>query len=227
MNKYEELSKTYLRLNGYFIIDNYIVHNGGADISNSYKKIIPESTELDILGVRFPFQKEQSDKLLIKNDENLILQSNMIDFVIIESKSKNSNKPNSTWSLENINYILRFFGFTADENVINEIAITLKEKYSCTWNNYSIRYIITSENANDYYVDKGLQYITIDTILNFIIKIRGNCWFDEKIAVSSDHHQWNDFMNIVFKIANDQSKNSEEKKNAIIKYLNNDKMELK
>lgn len=219
MNKYEELTKTFLRLNGYFTIDNFIVHNGDADISNSYKKVIPQSTEIDILAVRFPFQKEQSGKLLIVNDRNLILKKDLIDLVIVESKSQNENKPNSTFTIKNIKYILHFFGFTDDENYIDTISNELYEKYSSIWQNYSIRYIITSETINKHYADKGLQYILIDDIIDFIIHIRSECWFNEGMGVSSYHKQWNCFMNDVFKILNQATLTPEEKKLQIKDYL--------
>ena len=48
MNKDEELVKVFFRLNGYFLVDNFIVHNGVADLSNCKNKIIHQSTETDL-----------------------------------------------------------------------------------------------------------------------------------------------------------------------------------
>ena len=112
MNKDEELVKVFLRLNGYFLVDNFIVHNGEADLTDCREKIIPQLTETDLLGMRMPFQIENTGDLTIANYEKLILDNGLIDLVIIESKTGKENRPNSTWKsiekIENIKYLIRF-----------------------------------------------------------------------------------------------------------------------
>ncbi|MFA8451947.1 MAG: hypothetical protein ACEPOW_14725 [Bacteroidales bacterium] len=223
MNKSEELVKAFLRLNGYFIVDNFIIHNGAADLSNSRDKIIPQSTETDLLGIRMPFQKEFTGKLDIANYGSLVLDNDLIDLVIVESKTGKENKPNKTWKnpskTDNIKYMLRFFGITGDENIIEEIANQLISNYTCTWDNYSIRYIIVSENINSHYSGKGVTYFTIDEIINFIITVRGECWINANMGVASHHQQWNPFLNEIFEIANNQSSTQEEKQIRIKEYI--------
>ena len=213
MNKSEELVKIFLRLNGYFIVDNFIIHNGHADLSNSKNKIIPQSTEIDLLGIRMPYQNEKTGKLYIANYKHLILSDNLIDLVIVESKTGKENRPNPTWRnndcIDNIKYIIRFFGITDKEDVIEEISKNLIERYQYKWNNdYYFRYIIVAENKNEYYLKKGVTYFTIEEILDFIVQTRGECWLNANMGVASHHQQWNIFMNKIFEIANDNDKYS-------------------
>ena len=223
INKYEELVKSFLRLNGYFVVENFILHDGNANIADSQKKIIPQSTETDILAVRFPFQNEHTGQLHVANYENLILTSELIDLVIVESKSGNANKPNQTWKdnskIENIKYIIRFFGITNEVKIIEEIANELIKKYECKWKNYSIRYIIISETKNMHYSGKGIKYVTIEEVLDFIVKVRGECWINANMGIASHHQQWNLFMKHIFEIANEENKSVDIKKRNIRKYM--------
>lgn len=56
-NSGETLAKWYLRLNGYFIVDNFIVH-AGDDKSKISKGFISNHTETDILAIRHKFSEE-------------------------------------------------------------------------------------------------------------------------------------------------------------------------
>lgn len=49
INYGEELSYWYFRLNGFFIIDNFVLHKNGED------KARKNSSEVDLLVVRFPY----------------------------------------------------------------------------------------------------------------------------------------------------------------------------
>ncbi len=222
MNKFEEIVKVFMRLNGYFLVDNFIVHNGNANLPNC-QQIIPQLTETDLLGIRLPHQQEIAGNLLIENFDSLILDNNLIDLIIIETKSGNSNKPNSTWKdvakIENVKYLLRFFGFSNDSKVIDSIASALLSNYVCNWENYSIRFIMVSENPNKYYSDKGIKYLTFDSIIDFIIKVRGECWININMGIASHHSQWNPFMNHIFDIANDVEKTDVQRKELILNYL--------
>jgi len=223
MNKDEELVKIFLRLNGYFLVDNFIVHNGDADLTNCREKIIPQLTETDMLGIRMPFQAENTGDLTIANYDKLILKNGLIDLVIVESKTGNKNRPNSTWKnikkIENIKYLIRFFGITNDEDEIEKLSTCLLVNYNCEWKNYSIRYIIVSENINPHYSGKGITYITIEEIIDFIVKIRGECWINKNMGIASYHSQWNPFMNRIFEIANDQRINTNQRKKLIREYV--------
>jgi hypothetical protein len=223
MNKNEELVKVFLRLNGYFSVDNFIIHDGNSEILTNGDTVIPQSTETDLLGIRMPFQNERTGQLHIANYPNLILNNELIDLIIVESKSGVSNKPNRTWKndlrIDNIKYLVRFFGVTEDENVINEIANNLIQNYQYVWNNYSFRYIIVSEDVNEHYSNRGVTYFKIDEVLNFIVDTRGECWSNANMGIASQHQQWHPFMNKLFDIANRVNLSTEDKKTLIREYI--------
>src|SRR5688572_4419794 len=116
--KFETLVRWYLRFNGYFTVDNFILH----DPSTVSKGHVANHTEADILGLRLPHSREIAGNLSIANDPKLQIDGlNKIDFVIAECKSGKSNSLNSTWLNGNrvvINYILRFSGLFASESDI-------------------------------------------------------------------------------------------------------------
>jgi len=223
MEKSEELVKLFLRLNGYFVVENFIIHDGNSKDIDSINKIIPQLTETDMLGIRLPFQNEKTGDLHIANHKKIVLNKPLIDLIIIESKTGTTNKPNKTWKndsrIDNIKYIIRFFGLTDNALIIEEISKNLITKYNYDWGDYSIRFIIVSESENEYYSKKGVTYITIDEILNFIIETRGKSWINANMGIASQHQQWSIFMNKIFIIANKKGISNDDKKLLIRKYV--------
>ena len=72
----------YLRLNGYLLISNYLLHR-------AVEEPFGLEAEADFLGVRFPYQREVlPDGRKQENDQQLILSPNklLIDFIIAEVK---------------------------------------------------------------------------------------------------------------------------------------------
>ena len=205
----EILAKWYLRFNGYFIVDNFIVH-AGDDINRISKNIVGNHTETDILAIRHKFSKEITGSLLIQNDQKIINpQDNPIDFVIAEVKTGGQSKPNKLWTekkLSVIEYILRFAGFIETEATISAVAIHLSEKgiYHDTDNKFSVRLVLISETK----ANKNWEHLTnilFDNIIDFLVDIRGQCWIEENIGIASIHNQWDNLINNVFNIANDHS----------------------
>lgn len=95
--KAEILTKWYLRLNGYFIVDNFIIHNPN-EVSN---EVIANETEVDVLGIRFRHSKEIAGSLHIANDPELVADLDTeIDFVIAEVKTGKEDRPNKAWRLQ-------------------------------------------------------------------------------------------------------------------------------
>lgn len=223
-NKYEKLSSLFLRLNGYFLVDNFIVHAGDDTTKITQDGVISQHTEIDTLGVRMPYQKEISGDLHIINHEDLILDNDKIDFVIIESKSGKSNKPNRTWrshdKINTIKYILKFFGIFRTEEEINVASEELLNNFSVSRNNFQFRFIVISEARNKHYSEKGIKYITYDSIIDFIVRIRGGCWIETEIGITSYHGQWDGFMKKIFELANNFDISEEERRQSIRRYLN-------
>lgn len=205
----EILAKWYLRFNGYFIVDNFIVH-AGDDTSRISNNKIGNHTETDILAIRHKFSKEISGNLHIANDPKLINEVNSkIDFVIAEVKTGNQKKPNKLWvekRIPVIEYILRFAGFIESEKSLNNVANYLAEKgfFDDEDKIFSIRLILISEKkANQNW--NHLTNILFDDIINFLVDVRGQCWIEENIGTASIHNQWDSLINKIFDIANDNS----------------------
>ena len=125
----EILAAWYLRFNGYFIVENFIVHAADAPEHNA-GGVIVNHTETDLLGMRRLYSREVTGGMEIKNNLKLINgTSPLTDYLIAEVKTGKSNKPNSTWrdkKLKNICYVLRFMGIVETENKIDCGSISRK-----------------------------------------------------------------------------------------------------
>ena len=223
-NVSEELVRNYLRLNGYFCIDNFIVHAGDDQDRITQEGLVGNYTETDILGIRLPYSKEISGKLYVANDQKLVDGINeRKDIVIGEAKTGNQDKPNKPWKdgtkIHIQEYILNFIGLSKDDKEIRKIAKNLANQYIYEDEKIRIRYIIFSEKENKHYIDKGVSYITYDHIINFITDVRGQSWMGANIGVASLHQQWPPFLNKIFDVANNNSLNLEERKAEMRKLL--------
>ena len=147
--KAEILVRWYLRFNGYFTVENFIVHNP-AIVSKDH---ISNMTETDVLGLRNCFSHEIAGQLHIANDPVLIGTHNTrIDFVVGEVKTGKEDKPNKIWRDKNINaisYLLRFAGFIETESELDTVARVLSNDgvYIHPGNQYSVRLVLFSENG--------------------------------------------------------------------------------
>lgn len=222
--KYEKFSSLFLRLNGYFLVDNYVVH--GADDPEKIKEgVVSQFTEVDTLAVRMPYQVEQSGGMIMQNYIDLILQDGKMDFVILETKSGQKAKPNSTWtsadnpnSIATVKYILNHFGYIQGESEKEKIAVELLQNFNYTDDDFSFRFIMVANEENKHYSDRGVKFITVDKIIEFIV-MRGMCWEDSGIGLSSTHQQWDDFMKTIFEFANDNTKDVTDRKAQIKEFL--------
>src|SRR5712691_7382685 len=97
MDKYERFVASYLRLNGYFTVPNFIVH-AGDDPERILAGRVGNLTETDILGIRMPYSREVTGKLHTANHAALIDGAReKFDIVIAEVKSGDDNRPNRVW----------------------------------------------------------------------------------------------------------------------------------
>jgi len=236
-DKYEQFALEYLRLNGYFTIPNFIVH----DSRRLRNEMVGNRTESDILAIRMPYSREHTADLEIANDK-LLVEGNerKFDIVIGEAKSGDENdRPNPVWRkkdnlseeelverLDSIKYLVRFIGVFPDDNFIADAAEQLLrnyhfqpkegviEKFPCRF-----RYIIFASKSNPHYEKIGVQYITHEHIAQFFVKERGQCWLRANIGVASLHSQWSPFLNDIFEIANDQNLGLRERQSKILDFL--------
>ena len=220
-DKYEKFVASYLRLNGYFIIPNFIVH---APTRISAGRV-GNYTETDIVGVRMPYSQEIIGKLRIANHPPLIDGAiGKIDVVVAEVKSGSSNKPNSVWrglhSKDVGSYIARFVGLHSETDIQavgDALATTFKfEDQRCRF-----RYILFATNANAHYQQRGVSYITFEQAISFIVEVRGQCWIDANIGVASCHHQWDDLLVDIFDAANNTELSATERVQQIQSMLAN------
>src|SRR5580704_10442878 len=112
-SKAEEFVRWYLRFNGYFSIENFVVH-AAADPKRIKDGKIPQDTECDLLGVRLPYSEEVAGALPMANDPPLTHgAAGRTDLVICEVKTGKENRPNPAWKYlsthkDMARYVLRF-----------------------------------------------------------------------------------------------------------------------
>ncbi|ABU60417.1 hypothetical protein [Roseiflexus castenholzii] len=218
---YEKFVSWYLRFNGYFTIDNFVVH--AADDPNRIRNgIIAPHTETDTIALRMPYSVEIAGNLRIANHEILVEgQNGRFDVVIAEVKSGNDNRPNRVWRNKNlapIKYIVRFVGLY-DECQITNVASQLATHYCYENERSRIRYIVFASEPNQHYLGQGVKYITFSQIAEFLVEIRGQCWIRSGIGVTSIHYQWDEQINKIFTMANDFEKPLPERRSAILEFL--------
>ncbi len=129
MDRYERFVASYLRLNGYFTVPNFIVH-AADDPTRKLAEHVGNVTETDILGVRMPHSHEVSGRLHIANDPQLVDGSaGRFDVVIAEVKSGKGNTPNRVWrgsdSEKAATYIARFVGLHKEEDELTVVGQAL------------------------------------------------------------------------------------------------------
>lgn len=213
--KREQFIKSYLRLNGYFTFDNFIVL-AADDPKRISDGQVGNYTETDVLALRLPHSHEKTGALQIANDPILTnVAAGRPDLLIAEVKSGDANKPNKVWRdgyIPAIEYVVRFFGICADEVEIREVATNLARSFKYERDQFRFRYIVFADSANEHYVKKGVRCITFDHVIDFLVDVRGQRWVQADIGVASLHSQWDNLLIDVFDVANDQSLSSKERK---------------
>lgn len=222
--KHEQFVTSYLRLNGYFVVPNFIVH-AGDDQKRILSGRIGNYTETDILGIRMPYSREQTGRLHIANDPQLVnVAKGKFDVVVAEVKSGRNNKPNSVWKRTKnaapIEYIVRFIGLQRNDSEVKKAASSLLKCYEYEDDQCRIRYIMFSSEPNYYYQSRGVKYFTYGDLAKFLVEVRGQCWLDKDMGVASSHPQWDPLLNKIFDIANDLGISIEVRKNKVLELLN-------
>lgn len=218
---HEKFISWYLRFNGYFTVDNFVVH-AADDPTRISNGIIAPHTETDTIAIRMPYSAEIAGSLKIANHNILVKNQNeRFDIVIAEVKSGNENRPNSVWrngSSVPIEYLVRFVGLF-NEPQIADVANKLFAHYCYENEKSRIRYIVFANEPNPHYLAKGVKYITFAEIARFLVEVRGQCWIESGIGISSVHFQWDKQINKVFAFANDFEKQLSERQSAILEFL--------
>ena len=220
-----EFVKWYLRFNGYFSIEGFVVH--AADkIKEIDRDTIPQQTECDLLSIRLPYSQEFSANLYMANDPQIVNGGEeKTDILICEVKSGKDNAPNPVWKHASthpdmVEYIVRFCGiFPDNEEVFKSACRELSKTYTFNGKDTRIRYIIFSKEPFERHKKRGVTYITFSSIIKFLVSIRGQSWQGAKLGVASKHQQWPKFVRCIFDIANDHDGSIEEKMIKVEKLL--------
>jgi hypothetical protein len=169
--KGEELVEWYLRLNGYFVIPNFILHPllpGGS-----------QRTEVDLLGVRFPHQIEivcnsERQKVRMENDGNLV-NDEFVDCLIVSVKGVRSEAEvnKSMKDFQNLRDIIRRFGVVHSEKDVDKVASELLRDKKSVWNHFQTRFLAVAGKHNGYSTTKQIIF---REIVEFILeRFRSYC----------------------------------------------------
>jgi hypothetical protein len=108
INYAEELAYWYLRLNGFFLVDNFVIHREGAQIQ--YR------SDADLIAVRFPHVKEAVGGMPIDFDNKVLFKAfdpSKIIGLIVEVKSTRQKEvnPEIFQNKDRMEYAINRFGF--------------------------------------------------------------------------------------------------------------------
>lgn len=217
----ERFCRWFLRFNGYFSIENFIVH-ASDDPSRISGGLVAPVTETDVLALRMPHSMEVKGQLHVANFLPLVEGAgNKIDVIIGESKTGDA-RPNAIWRRDGtaaIEYLVRFVGLCSTDDAVREVSAELKNRFSSVTSNARYRYVVFCEQPNDHYAKLGVQYITFLDMVRFLVEVRGQCWIAANIGVASIHYQWDPLINQIFDVINRMDVDNEVKIQEVLQVL--------
>lgn len=175
---YEKLVALYLRLNGYFIIENFIIHPRDRGSQRG---------EVDVFGVRLPYQAEMPGETMLNDPKLVQTGNNCIDVVFVEVKGRRRPRPNGSWYTEGVlEYVLRFVGFTPEEKEIKKVADSLRRvgDTKSEGSKFCFRIVAFSERPA---CSSNVKAITLDHVLQWIHKR-----FERWAQVKTQRDQWHE-----------------------------------
>ncbi len=111
----EKVAYWYLRLNGFFQMENFIVHPKTRD---------SQRTDADLIGVRFPYRAEHRydnpERVMQDDVDCLGLSQDTVEVVIVEVKAKQRCSLNGPWSnsdRQNVQRVLVAIGCLSGEEI--------------------------------------------------------------------------------------------------------------
>jgi hypothetical protein len=180
----ERLALWFLRLNGFMTIPNFIVHPEGPREDGAY----PQQTDVDVLGVRFPFRAENRNRPM--RDHRLFLSEQHRPMVVLSEVKTGQCGLNGPWTRresQNMQKVLCAGGFRPADQV-DAIAEALYEHGLWEDESLVIRIVCFGQQHN-----KGLakshpaveQLLWQEDVLPFIYRR-----FDQYKLEKQMHHQW-------------------------------------
>lgn len=190
----ERLAFWFLRLNGFLTIPNFIVHPEGPREDGAY----PQQTDVDVLGVRFPFRAENRERPM--PDYEKFTEEGRVLAVLSEVKTDQCglNGPWTDPAKQNLQKVLCAAGLRPVDQV-DAIADTLYKSGVFRDDELVIRIVCFGARHNS-----GLaksfpevpQLLWNQHVLPFIYTR-----FDEYKMEKKMHHQWDDDIKQLFDAA--------------------------
>mgnify|MGYP005861139709 CR=1 FL=1 len=156
----EEIAYWYFRLNGFFLIDNYVSHKSETN-TNSY-------ADNDIIGVRNRFVKEIIGLLSVEDVcprlKEIVGEINSKSVGII-CEVKGGDKKVSSLNEKKIKSCVSRMGLIETDEEINRIVDTLKTKTNYTTDTLSINKIFVTVSDSNI---TNWEKIELETMIDFI-----------------------------------------------------------
>lgn len=189
----EKLAYWYFRLNGFLTIPNFVVH-----LEESFhKQGRRQATDVDVLGVRFPFRKELPEEKEPMKDDEKWTNKNKITFVLAEVKTGHKVQFNESWSnSEYIKRILYCIGALKDDSEIEKCAELLTKDGFYENNDFCFHFCLICQETNQNLSQKKAILITWKEIAKFIYER-----FRKYHLQKSSHPQWDNCGDKLFKLA--------------------------
>jgi hypothetical protein len=230
-NCFEHLVQWYLRLNGYFLVGDFVVHDPMGEPSGARSRgPIEEATDVDILAVRLPNAQEQVLGQALPLDESLIDESchERIDCLIAEVKGEAEGDLNRVWhpdankaarSQRAIETVVRRLGVVPEAEV-GGVAERLREAYVVESGPWRIRLWYFCYGTRDKGFDgsprvreRGVPQANLRQMAEFF-RQRTGCWVQMGIGERSHHPQWDPFISELWRVV-DLSRNVDEATGAL------------
>jgi hypothetical protein len=188
----ERLAFWFLRLNGFLTIPNFIVHPEGPREDGAY----PQQTDVDVLGVRFPFRAENRERPM--PDHELFTKEQHRPLVVLSEVKTDQCRLNGPWTdpkRENMQKVLCASGFRPADQV-ESIAAALYQTGIWMDDGLVVRIICFGDRHNS-----GLarshpavpQLLWKQDVLPFVYRR-----FDQYKFEKQMHHQWDNDVKHLF-----------------------------
>lgn len=173
----EKIAYWYFRLNGFLTMQNFILHDSSA-------AGLPQRTEADIYGVRFPFRSE-----LDMPDDTTFQQLGTKPFFVIAEIKSGECKLNGPWTnrdRQNLQYLLRSMG-ACKPNTVDLVAQNLYADYVHEDEDQRIELFAIGSRLNTDYVTArpAPRQVLFQDILTSIFQR-----FHQFRMQKRDHKQW-------------------------------------
>lgn len=141
----EKVAYWYFRLNGFFQIENFVVHpeRRGA-----------QRTDADILAVRFPFRAERlfddPTDVMADDVQRLALSDSLTDIVIAEVKTNQPCTLNGPWTMQerqNVHRVLAAIGCIAPD-LIEQAAANIYQNGAFSGDTLRVRLVAVGRDRN-------------------------------------------------------------------------------